>query len=439
MQRAFDTALLRLLDGYRGPLLLAVSGGVDSMVLLHLATHSSLGCKLAVAHVNFMLRPGDCDRDEELVRSTCEDAGIPFYTKKFDTISSAAERGVSIEMAARELRYGWFASLMEKHGFGRLLVAHNRNDAAETLILNLLRGTGMRGLGGIREVNGNILRPMLGFSRADIEHFAAEHGIVFREDVSNSDTAISRNRIRHNVFPEFAKINPSFLETFSQDMERFGQASEILDELFLAKRASLCSERDGAVCISIELLAAEAHKEYWMYRLLEPYGFTPAQIADAVSSVDAQSGKVFCSNSHKLIRDREFFKIYTMEEAPTPTVEVSVSDKPADFDPRQHPADVLYADADTLLLPLQVRRWNDGDRFRPLGMRGSRLVSDFFTDLKLDLEQKRRARIVYFEDDGGEHIVAITGIPSPRIDERHKITPSTIRILRLEAKRMSHN
>ena len=428
MQREFDIALERLLGDWRGPLLLAVSGGVDSMVMLYLAQHSALPCPLAVAHVNFMLRPGDCDRDEALVRTTCAAAGIPFHTRKFDTAAYAAEKGISIEMAARELRYGWFAELMQEHGYGRLLVAHNQNDAAETMMLNLLRGTGLRGISGIREANGTLLRPLLGFSRSQIETFAAEHGITWREDVTNGDTAIVRNRIRHNVFPQFEAINPSFLTTFSQEMERFSEASEILDSLFEAKRASLCSERDDMACIRIDAMAAEPHKAYWMYRLLEPYGFTPAQVSSALEAIDYQSGKTFCSASHTMIRDREYFKIYPLGEASLPHIEVTVFEKPADFDPRKHPADTLYADADTLQLPLYVRPWRSGDRFRPLGMQRSRLVSDFFSDMKLDLEQKRRAGIVCFEDSTGEHIVAITGIPSPRLDERFKITPATRRV-----------
>ena len=429
MQREFDIALGRLLGGYRGPLLLAVSGGVDSMVMLHLALHSSLKPKIAVAHVNFMLRPGDCDKDEALVLETCDSAGIPFHTKKFDTATYASEKGISIEMAARELRYGWFAELIAEKGYGRLLVAHNQNDAAETLMLNLLRGTGLRGLGGIREVNGAVIRPMLGFSRARIDSYAADNGIAYREDITNSDTSIARNRIRHNVFPEFEKINPSFLNTFSQEMERFGQASEILDELFAAKRAGLCSDCDSAVCISIDRLAAEPHREYWMYRILEPYGFTASQVASALEAIGAQSGKEFRSAGYRLLRDRECFKIYPLEETSTQKLEVIVFDRPEDFDPRNHPADTLYADADTLPEVLQVRPWRHGDRFTPLGMHSSRLVSDFFTDIKLDLEQKKRAGIVFWEDASGEHIAAVAPY---RIADRHKITPSTTRVAEIK-------
>ncbi|MBQ3659059.1 MAG: tRNA lysidine(34) synthetase TilS [Bacteroidales bacterium] len=425
MQAAFDRELSRLLDGYGGPLLLAVSGGVDSMTLLHLVRHSSLGLPFAVAHVNFSLRPGDCDRDEALVRDTCEASGIPFFTKKFDTAAYASVRGISIEMAARELRYGWFSELMDAHGYGRLLVAHNQNDSAETMLLNLLRGTGLKGLCGIREASGAVLRPMLGFSRKQIEAFAAEQGIAFREDVTNSDVEISRNRLRHNVFPEFEKINPSFLNTFREEAGRFAQAQAVLDELLEAKRATLCSRNGDAEGISIAALESEPHREYWLYRLLEQYGFTAAQTASALETIGGQSGKEFLSATHRLIRDREYFKIYPLEIGSEYKLEVDTFPRPAGFDPKGAPAGVLYADADTLPQRLQCRPWRHGDRFNPLGMKGSRLVSDFFTDLKLDLEQKNRARIVYWEDASGEHIAAVAPW---RIADRHKITPTTRRI-----------
>ena len=428
MQRAFDTTLEGLLGDWRGPVLLAVSGGIDSMTMLYLVQHSALDLDFAVAHVNFSLRPNDCDKDQALVHDTCLEAGIPFFTKKFDTTAYASGKGISIEMAARELRYGWFSSLMAEHGYGRLLVAHNQNDSAETMMLNLLRGTGLRGLCGIREANGDIIRPMLGFSRADIEAFAAKNNIRFREDYTNSDVEISRNRLRCNVFPEFEKINPSFLNTFSAEARHFAQAEEILDALFAEKRSVLCTFEGNAECILIEALKREPHRDYWMFRLMEPCGFTAAQISSALEAIDAQSGKEFCSATHRLIRDREYFKLYPLAEASLPMIEVTVLDRSGDFDPRKHPSDVLYADADTLQLPLKVRPWSNGDRFRPLGMQTSRLASDFFSDLKLDLEQKRRAGIVYFEDSDGEHITAVAGILSPRIDDRYKITPATKRI-----------
>ena len=428
MRRAFLRETESLLDGYGGKFLLAVSGGVDSMTMLHMAAHTLPAGRLAVAHVNFSLREGDSDLDQALVRNACSGYGIPFYTKKFDTRAYAAHKRISIEMAARELRYGWFSKLMEAEGFGRLLVAHNRNDAAETLLLNLTRGTGLRGLSGIRAVNGCVIRPMLIFSRRQIELYAAENGVAFREDCTNADVSIARNRIRHRVLPELEEINPSVLDTLSAGMERFAQAEALLDDLYEVVRSRLCHVEDDAFCIDIARLEAEPHSEYWFYRLLAPYGFTASQIADVRQAAGAQSGKEFLSASGRLIRDRAFYKIYPLPGRRDGMVETDVFPLQAGFDPRKAPAGVLYADAGTLSQPLKCRPWRQGDRFRPLGMRGSRLVSDFFTDLKLDLEQKGRARIVYFEDESGEHIVAVAGIPFPRIDDRYKITTATGRV-----------
>ncbi len=424
MQAAFDRELGRLLDGLGGPLLLSVSGGADSMTMLHLALHSSLKPTFAVAHVNFSLREGDCDADEALVRCTCAEHGIAFHTRKFDTRSYASQHGISIEMAARELRYAYFDELMQACGYVRLLVAHNKGDNAETLLLNLLRGTGLKGLGGIREAGGRVLRPMLIFSRAEIERYAAQQCIPFREDYTNADPTIARNRIRHCVFPEFEKINPSYLETLSRDMEHFRQAQDVLDDLLAERRRSLCHREGDAECIALEPLRNDRHAGYWLYRLLEPYGFTPAQIAGLQASSGGRSGQEFLSRDFRMLPGRGFLKIYPLHRA-EPALKVDTFPRPAGFDARQCPAGSLYADADALQLPLKIRPWRHGDRFRPLGMKGSRLVSDFFTDLKLDLEQKNRARIVYFEDSKGEHIVAVAPY---RVDDRYRIGPSTGRI-----------
>ncbi len=423
MQEAFDRELGRLLDGRGGTLLLAVSGGADSMTMLHLALHSALKPSFAVAHVNFSLREGDCDADEQLVRAVCGRHGIQFHTRKFDTRTYASQRGISIEMAARELRYSFFEELMQDCGYSRLLVAHNKGDNAETLMLNLLRGTGLRGLGGIREASGNVLRPMLIFSRPEIERYAAQQGIEYREDYTNADPSIARNRIRHCVFPEFEKINPSYLETLSRDMERFRQAEDVLDDLLIEKRRTLCHREGDAECISLELLQTK-HADYWLYRLLEPYGFSPAQIADILAASGGQSGKEFTGKGFRLLTGRGCLKVYPLRIA-EPALKVDTFPRPAGFDAKSCPAGCLWADADALQMPLKSRPWRHGDRFRPLGMKGSRLVSDFFTDLKLDLEQKDRARIVYFEDTQGEHIVAVAPY---RVDDRYRIGPRTARI-----------
>ncbi|MBR1576244.1 MAG: tRNA lysidine(34) synthetase TilS, partial [Bacteroidales bacterium] len=232
MQGRFDSTLARLTGGRPGcrPLL-AVSGGVDSMSMADLFLNSARRLPLAVAHVNFGLRGADSDGDEALVRHWCETSGVPFFVKRVETDQYASKRGISVEMAAREIRYGWFAELCREEGFTHLAVAHNLDDNAETLLLHLLRGTGLRGLAGIREdvplpgaENVRLIRPLLAFSRREIEDFALRAGVDFHIDATNADTSIHRNRIRGKVFPELAAINPSFRRTFLREMQYFRQA-----------------------------------------------------------------------------------------------------------------------------------------------------------------------------------------------------------------------
>ncbi len=430
MQYAFDRQLERLLAKDAGSLLVAVSGGVDSMSLLYLCAHSSLNLQISVAHMNFSLREGDCDLDQDLVRETAERYGLPFFTKKVDTLAFAAERGISVEMAARELRYGWFREVMEQNDIEFLVVGHNLNDRAETMMLNMLRGTGITGMHGMRAVSGTTIRPLLGLSREQISKFAAEHGIKYREDYTNSDTAFVRNKIRHEIFPRLAEINPSFLRTFESEMDRFAQIGGILDGVWIEKEAELCSTSDGIVSIDAEKLAAEPEKEYWLYRILAPYGFTSTQIADAAAATGAQSGKSFEAPGYRMIKTGRYFKIYPLSGKEFDgRIETEIFTPGAGFNPKVHDKDVLYADADTLTLPLYVRQWQPADRFWPLGAPGRQLVSDFFSDHKFDLEQKKRAGIICWQDGDGEHIA---GIAACRIDNRHKVTASTKRVVAIK-------
>lgn len=427
MQYAFDRQLEELLAKDAGRLLVAVSGGIDSMTLLYLCTHSSLDLEISVAHMNFSLREGDCDLDQELVRQTAEEYGLPFYSKKVDTLAYAAEKGLSVEMAARELRYGWFRELMEQHSIEYLVVGHNLNDRAETMILNMLRGTGITGMHGMPAVSGTTIRPLLGFSREQIAEFAASHSIAFREDCTNSDTRFVRNSIRHDIFPKMAEINPSFLRTFEAEMDRFAQIGAILDGIWPAKEAEICSTVDGILHIDAGKLAAETEKEYWLYRILAPYGFTSTQISDAASAIDAQSGKSFTVPGFKLLKSGKYFKLYPDSDREFEgRIETEIFTPEAGFNPKVHDRDVLYADADTLSLPLYVRQWRKADRFWPLGAPGKQLVSDYFSDHKFDIEQKKRAGIICWRDNDGEHIA---GIAACRIDNRHRVTESTKRVI----------
>ena len=246
-------------------ILLAASGGIDSMYLANRAPELFPGARFAVAHCNFSLRGAESDADEAFVRNWCRERDWPCLVRRFDTRSHAAAHGISIEMAARELRYAWFAELLREEGFAAVAVAHNADDNAETLILNLLRGTGTRGLRGMGDHDG-IVRPLLDISREEIRSWMEEHGCAWREDSTNADTALKRNRIRHEVFPAFAQINPSFLRTLGEDMQRIAQVDDIADAWFRSVRKTLTTD-DGAIRIP-SVLALE-HWEYALWRLVE--------------------------------------------------------------------------------------------------------------------------------------------------------------------------
>lgn len=439
MQSRFDTQLDRLTSsqGRRSGFLLALSGGADSMTMAHLFVHSPLlqGCPLVVAHANFTLRGAESDADEALVRAWADAHGLLVHVRRFDTAAEAARRGISLEMAARDLRYAWFAQLREELGLGYVAVAHHLNDSAETLLLNLVRGTGLRGLTGIRPVNGAVVRPMLPFSRAEIRAFAAAAGVPFREDATNSDCRFARNRIRQEVFPALAQINPAFLTNIARTMTHLEEAQAVLDDFVAGKAATFTRREDDATVIDAQALAAEPFRHYLLYRLLSPCGFNEAQVDAVEASLSAEgSGRRFYSETHLLLQDRTELKCYPLRGAAeadcAAEVRIRITPRPEDFDPRRLPQGTLVADADALALPLNCRRWRPGDRFRPLGMQGFRKLSDFFVDEKLDREQKARQVVVTTRTpEGEERIVCIAGL---RLDDRVRVTEATRTLVWIE-------
>lgn len=292
-------------------ILLAVSGGIDSMYLANRAPELFPGARFAVAHCNFALRGAESDGDEAFVRDWCAAHGLECFVRRFDTAGYAAEHGVSIEMAARELRYAWFAELCRDGGFEAVAVAHNADDNAETLVLNLLRGTGTRGLRGMGDRDG-IVRPLLGTTRAEIRDWMNAHGCAWRDDSTNADSTPKRNRIRNEVFPVFAKINPSFIRTLGDDMERFARVDDIAEAWFRSVRNGLTTE-DGAVRIPA-VLALE-HWEYALWRLLEGAGLSGPTFGKLVALLRRYKdeprgtvtigGKTFEGNGTVLAIDRE--------------------------------------------------------------------------------------------------------------------------------------
>lgn len=316
IQKSFDRTIVGLVPE-KETALLAVSGGIDSICLASLFLNSSAGRRFAVAHCNFHLRGEDSDSDETLVAAWCGRNGVRYHKADFDTEQYASSHSVSIEMAARELRYDWFASLCRDNGYYGVAVAHNANDNAETLILNLLRGTGLRGITGMQvetvvpvtrnELSGvRLLRPMLSFSREQIEEYVAANSLEYHDDRTNAETVYKRNRIRHLVFPVFESLNPSFLTTFAREMNAFSEVQEIADDYFISVRESVCEPagKDELLRVNAVRLCHLKHYKYVLYRLLEAYGFRDRLLEPVVRLLESGktfSGKVFEAPHYELI------------------------------------------------------------------------------------------------------------------------------------------
>lgn len=316
IQKSFDRTIVGLVPE-KETALLAVSGGIDSICLASLFLNSSAGRRFAVAHCNFHLRGEDSDSDEALVAAWCGRNGVRYHKADFDTEQYASSHNVSIEMAARELRYDWFASLCRDNGYYGVAVAHNANDNAETLILNLLRGTGLRGITGMQvetvvpvtrdELSGvRLLRPMLSFSRKQIEEYVAANSLEYHDDRTNAETVYKRNRIRHLVFPVFESLNPSFLTTFAREMNAFSEVQEIADDYFISVRESVCEPdgKDELLRVNAVRLCHLKHYKYVLYRLLEAYGFRDRLLEPVVRLLESGktfSGKIFEAPGYELI------------------------------------------------------------------------------------------------------------------------------------------
>lgn len=409
-------------------ILLAVSAGIDSMYLAERAGELFPGCSFAVAHCNFHLRGDESDGDEAFVRAWCASHGMPLFVQGFDTAGFAAERGISLEMAARELRYRWFARLCADEGFDAVAVAHNADDDAETMLLNLLRGTGTRGLRGMAsdgpipygEERGRLLRPLLGLERKEIEAWMRVHGCTWREDGTNADTAIRRNLLRHKVFPLFEGINPSFRESLRRDREHIAQVDDIAQEFFLEKQP-LMQDAEGR--IDIGKLLASKHWRYLLFRLTEASGLDTGHLERLIATLETGNlSETRQFGSWTLSRG---FLSPTVTPFPDePRIRLEVIPRTSGFSPIP-PAGTLYLDADLLPAEPVIRPWRSGDWMVPLGMKGRKKVSDLFTDLKYSAADKAFARVIE-HPEGGCRIAALVG---RRIDEMLRITEKTARIL----------
>lgn len=426
-------------------ILLAVSGGIDSMYMAEKAPELFPGASFAVAHCNFGLRGEESDGDEAFVRDWCSRKGLECIVKRFPTAEYAAEKGISIEMAARELRYAWFDSLCDERGFDRVAIAHNANDNAETLILNLLRGTGTRGMRGMGD-HGRIVRPLLETSRGQIESWMVGHGLTWREDSSNASVGYKRNRIRHEVFPAFAQINPSFLKTIASGMKHFAQVDDIADEYFRSVVPEVVDHPGEGDAILLKPLKKLSHWQYVLFRLLEGYGLDEAtfdSLVDLLESGRQIAGKTFEAPAWKIVASSDRL-LPLPREAASPkgtltinspgtysfmgrNIRIDIYPRPEGM-PLKRPSGELVADGSLLHLPLLLRPWEAGDRIRPLGLKGSKKLSDLFVDLKWTLPQKENAIVAVAPDAPEGHVAALL---CERIDDAFRVTDSTKTILEI--------
>lgn len=417
--------------------LLGVSGGIDSITMAELFFRSPLKPSFAIAHVNFSLRAESSDADAEFVREWSADRGIKAHFLKVDTKEYAHSHCQSTQMAAREIRYNWFEKLCSEYGYDYICIAHNRDDVVETILLNLTRGTGIKGIGGIPATNGKIIRPLLNFSRQEIEEYAALNRYGHRDDHTNFESHYARNRIRNIIIPEFRKINPSFSSTMKHNGEIFAQAAEVLENLYLQKRELFCREdKYGTLHIDTAALAKEGNVEYWLYMILRDFKFNSSQIADIEEAIGEEPGRLFQSEKHTLATTAtSLVMLPTSELHPVP-IEITGCGRYS-FGGREFELELFEdkgylqylnkngihcIDATETIFPITCRSWKNGDRFFPFGMKGSKKISDFYKDLKIDCLNRDRIPVLCSKGD----IISIVGL---RSDERFRVRDNSRRVL----------
>ena len=408
-------------------LILGISGGADSVCLMHVFLE--LGYSFELAHCNFNLRGEESDADEYFVKDLAKEHQLKVHIKQFDTLVYAAENKISTQMAARDLRYAWFEKLRIKSNAKYLAIAHHANDDVETFFINLVRGSGLKGFLGIKEKNNAIVRPLLSVSRLEIEQYLKDRGLVFREDSSNASVKYLRNKIRHELIPLLAQMNPSIQQTVKDEMRILDGVAQIYASKVEEVRKDLTQEKNGIVQLEISALLALNPLHSYLYELLSAYGF---YAVEAISkALQGQSGKQFFSSTHQLVVDREniFISLLNKENEVFEITEKTISlvypleinfkviaDKTIIYD-----NNIAQLDVEKLKFPLTLRKWKEGDKFMPLGMKKFKKLSDFFIDSKFSIIDKQEQWLLC----SGVDIVWVLGC---RIDERYKLESNTKKV-----------
>ena len=412
------------------PGIVACSGGVDSVVLAHLCAQT--GVDFAIAHCNFNLRGEESEQDEQFVRRLSDQLGVKYFTESFDTERYASSHKGSIQMAARELRYKWFDELLDAQGYSWVQTAHHLDDALETFVINLSRGTGIDGLTGIPKVSHRVLRPLLPFKRERILDYAQQNQINWREDRTNEETKYLRNKIRHEVVPVLKELHPTFLGNFSKTLKYLTDTSILLSHYIEGLREELFEPYHEGFRIPLDRLEQLDPLEAYLFEFFRPYGFT--SWPDISSLTTSMSGKEVRSATHRLIKDREHLILQEIQpqvaDPEMDEISLDTGDLPLGLNVEQVTEieeknnTILYVDKETLNDRLTVRKWQKGDYFYPLGMEGKKKVSKFFKDEKMDAIAKQNQWLLCC----GEDIVWIIG---RRADDRFKITADTKEILKI--------
>ncbi len=434
MLKAFQKQLLSLENNPAGKkFLLAVSGGLDSVVITELFGLSAFS--FGIAHCNFQLRGKESNGDENFVKKLADKSNVSFFSVKFDTEEFCKENKVSIQMGARQLRYEWLEEVRKKNKFDYIVTAHHADDSIETFFINLMRGTGIAGLKGIAPKNGNTIRPMLGFYRKEIEQFSKKNKLKWREDSSNKGDKYERNRIRHHVVPMLEKVNENAKKNILQSIDMLSSAEQIYRDAIKDKTSAFVKKSKTAMEVDFGLFTKNKNAALYLYEIIKEFGFgfEQAALIEACINTEQHTGKIFYSASHRMIIDRKSLTITSQKLETEKNFRVgpgfkmiNLGDtycwfeklkKTKNFKPAPS-SEIAALDFDKLTFPLEVRKWEQGDRFYPLGMANSKKVSDFLIDNKVSILEKEE---VYVLVSNGE----IAWIIGKRIDERFKVTAAT--------------
>ena len=414
-------------------LLIAISGGIDSVVLAHLC--SQLNLNFSLCHCNFNLRGQESDDDEAFVTSLAKSLKTLVYTTSFETEKYATKNKVSIQVAARDLRYTWFYKLLDANQYDYVLTAHNTNDNLETFIINLTRGSGLEGFTGIPPVNQKSVRPLLAFSRDDITLFAIKNGIVWREDRSNASIKYVRNKVRHKVIPILKELNPHVLESFQNTIEYLNESQSIINDAVKNITANVVSYENDVLKISCKEIDKLSNKKAYLYQLLQGYGFTAWN--DIVDLISAQPGKQVFSDTHRLLKDRNFLILTTINKSQSIKGPILIDQKVSEItnpikltiqntdDYTSKNKEQIIIDKDLVNYPLSLKKWHHGDAMYPTGMKGSKKISQLFKDNKLSLLDKEK---IWILTDAKDHIIWVIGLRQDRRYLANKTSKNRLKI-----------